>query len=71
MASPSRNGIAKSFTFDPLALELLKELYPHHHGQGHYVSSLILQEYARQEERARLKAAQEQVWPDEEVPASV
>jgi hypothetical protein len=60
-----RNTVAKNFTIDLAAAQLLEELAPGRKQLGRYISMLIYQEYSRREERARLKAALTQAWQDD------
>jgi hypothetical protein len=52
-----RRGVAKNLTLDHYAAALLEDLAPGPRGLGIFLSGLIREEYARREERQRLRAA--------------
>jgi hypothetical protein len=51
----NRRGISRTLTLDYDSSELLRELAPGPRHQGRYISDLIRQEYARREERRRIR----------------
>ena len=54
---PARRGVARNLTLDHDADEILQELTPSRKSKGKFISSLLLAEQARREERARMRQA--------------
>ena len=57
MATKDAAQYQRYLRLDPAAAQLLDELAPSPGRRGRYISNLILMEYARQEERRRLRQA--------------
>jgi hypothetical protein len=59
-----RRGIARNYTFDVDAIQLLHDMVPSHKGYGRYLSELIRNEQIRREERDRYNQLLAQVHVD-------